>query len=137
MDHANANSLIRNGHSGEEELLVVSDLAMGYLGAYQVGSKSAARVLIALSSFLGHYRPKEFYTDRAPEFVSAMRDFLGGSLCSQDQHSRRPTDERNSGVTRQASDARYQDLALAGRASARVVTLRGTVLCHVAQRDTR
>lgn len=78
MEHVSAVSLIHNGLSGERELLVVSDLATGSLGAYPVGSKIAKRVLMALSNFLGHDRPREFDTDRAPEFVSVVRDFPGG-----------------------------------------------------------
>lgn len=77
MDHVNANSLIHNGLSGEKELLAASDFATGYFGAYPVGSKSAERVLMALSNVLGHDRPKELYTERAPELVSAFRDFPG------------------------------------------------------------
>lgn len=78
MDHVSASSLIHNGLSGEMELLVVSDLATGFLGAYPVGSESAERVLMALSNFLSHVRPKELYTERAPEHVAVVRGFPGG-----------------------------------------------------------
>lgn len=37
MDHANAAGLIHNGLFGEQKLLVVSDLATGYFGAYPIG----------------------------------------------------------------------------------------------------
>lgn len=44
MDHVNTNSLIHNGLADEKELLVVTDLATGYMGAFPVGSKRGVRV---------------------------------------------------------------------------------------------
>lgn len=44
MEHVNANSMIQNGLPREKELLVVPDLATGYLWVYAVGSKIAGRV---------------------------------------------------------------------------------------------
>lgn len=74
MDHANANALIHNGLFGERELLVLSDVATGFLGAYPVGSKDADRVTISLVHFLANV----FHTDRAPEFIMAVRNLPGG-----------------------------------------------------------
>lgn len=74
MDHVNANSLVHTGLAGDKELLVVSHLAIGYLGAYPVGSKTSERVLMTLTHFLGHDRPREFYTDRPPELIADVED---------------------------------------------------------------
>lgn len=106
MEHVNANSFTHNGLSGEKEL-VVSGLARGVLGAYPFGLKSAERVRRALSNFLGH-DGREFCTDRAPDFGSAVRDFPGDLTHSQDQHPGGSADEWHSGVPRQAGHTGYQ-----------------------------
>lgn len=74
MDHANANALIHGGLGGERQLLVVSDLATGYLEAFPVPSKTPERVLSSLLRYLGHDRARAFHTDRAPELIAAVRD---------------------------------------------------------------
>lgn len=78
MDHVNANALSHSGYSAEEELLVVSDLASGHIGAYPMGAKTSGRVLRARTHFLGHDQPRDFYTGRAPELIAAVQSFPGG-----------------------------------------------------------
>lgn len=58
-------------------LLVVSDLAVGCIDAYPVGSKTSERVMMALTHSIDHDRPREFYTDAAPKLIVAMQGYLG------------------------------------------------------------
>lgn len=52
--HINTNALIHNGLCGERKVLVVSDLATGYLGAFPVLSKTSERVgVVILGAVLG------------------------------------------------------------------------------------
>lgn len=100
IDHAKANALIHNGLSGKRELLLVSDLATGDLGACPVGSKSADRgatSLVHLVHFLRITTPKAFHTDLALEFIMAVRSSPGGTaqicLASSSERHRWVTDQ--------------------------------------------
>lgn len=60
------------------ELLVISGVGTGYVGAYPAGSKTSERVLMVLTHFLGHDKTRGFNADRAPELIVATPGFPVG-----------------------------------------------------------
>lgn len=136
MGRVSANTLIHNSLAGEKELLDVSDVAIRFIGACPVGSRCAERVVMALSNFLGHDRPRMFYTERAPELVSSIRRFRGLHTNVRPV-SQRAADQGHCRVPRQAGHTRYQDLVVGGRIAARVVTLCRPLLLDPSQYHAR
>lgn len=135
MYHVNPSLLIHNRLPGEE-LLVIFNLARGFLGVYPVRSKSAERVLM-VSFQLSGLRPATRVLHRSRGGVRFCCPRLSGmALRSQDQHPRSFA-HKHRGVPCQSGHAGRQDASPACRNTACLVALCSPVRFYFAQTMTR
>lgn len=58
----------------ENEVLIVRDRYTGMIGAYPSQKKSSDDVVRAIKRFMGRFKVREAYGDKAPQFEKAMKE---------------------------------------------------------------
>ena len=73
FDFIDTGPMRSHGFSSDREILIVKDVATAVIGAYVTTDRSQESVIDAMTKFVGDYKVKMAYSDRASEFISAMK----------------------------------------------------------------
>ena len=92
------------GFNGDRVVLVVKDVATGFTSAYPSRQKSKANVAASLRHFLEGVRPKQVYSDNAPEIRAACKAMgIPQGVSTPYRHETNGVIERTIGLINQLS----------------------------------